>query len=118
MTARDLLDRLAAEGLSPELLARASWTTWSNGPRDTYGAHAHDYDKVLVATRGAITFRLLASDRAVELAAGHRLELRAGTRHAAVVGPSGVECLELHLPAGALDSRTPAARETGQAGEA
>ena len=40
----------------------------------------------------------------VELATGDRLELPAGTRHDAVVGPAGVTCLEAHLPAGAFDA--------------
>ena len=38
----------------------------------------------------------------MELAAGDRLELPAGTAHDAIVGPNGVVCLEAHLPAGTL----------------
>jgi hypothetical protein len=33
---------------------------------------------------------------------GDRLDLPAGTRHDALVGPTGVTCLEAHLPAGSL----------------
>ena len=33
---------------------------------------------------------------------GDRLDLPAGTRHDAVVGPDGVRCLEAHLAAGTL----------------
>jgi chorismate synthase len=40
--------------------------------------------------------------RSVELVTGDRLELPAGTRHDATVGPAGVTCLEAHLPAGGL----------------
>lgn len=86
--------RLAGDGL------RAS--AWSNGPFERYGAHRHDFDKVLVATDGSIVFRLPELDRALELAAGDRLDLPAGTLHAADVGPHGVGCLEAHLPQGAL----------------
>ena len=67
-------------------------TTWSNGPGDTYGWHRHEYDKVLYCVRGTITFH--ASDSDFELTAGDRLEIDAGTDHAATVGPEGVECME------------------------
>ncbi len=48
-----LAERLAAEGLSAG--------SWSNAPGDTYGAHSHSYDKVLVAAAGSITFHLVRS---------------------------------------------------------
>jgi len=85
--------RLRAEGLDP--------SQWGNGPADRYAEHSHDYDKVLVATAGSITFHL-ATDSDVELKTGYRLDLPAGTRHAATVGSDGVSCLEAHLPAGSL----------------
>ena len=100
-----LVSRLRAERLEPG--------AWSNGPGDRYAAHAHDYDKVLVAVRGAIRFGLGGSGHAVELATGDRLELPAGTTHDAVVGPDGVECLEAHLPAGSLGA-TPRRRGAGE----
>jgi quercetin dioxygenase-like cupin family protein len=89
-----LESRLRAEGLQP--------SNWGNGPGDQYGEHAHDYDKVLVATSGSIVFHLTETGRDVELREGQRLELPARTRHAASVGPNGVSCLEAHLPAGSL----------------
>ncbi len=92
----DLRGRLRAEGLSPG--------SWSNGPGDRYAAHAHGYDKVLVCESGSIRFGLPDEDRSVELVVGDRLELPAGTRHDATVGPAGVTCLEAHLPAGSLGS--------------
>jgi uncharacterized protein YjlB len=87
-------DRLRAEGLDPG--------AWSNGPGDRYGAHDHGYDKVIVVVDGSIEFGLPASGRSIGLGAGDRLELPAGTSHDAVVGPSGVTCLEAHRPAGTL----------------
>jgi uncharacterized protein YjlB len=84
--------RLRAEGLAP--------SSWSNGPGDRYGAHDHAYDKVVVVASGSIRFGLPDLGRSVELAIGDRLELPAATRHDAVVGGSGVTCLEAHLPAG------------------
>jgi hypothetical protein len=38
----------------------------------------------------------------VDLVAGDRFELPAGTEHEALVGPDGVTCLEAHLAAGSL----------------
>ena len=90
----DLGDRLAREGLAPG--------SWSNGPFDRYAAHDHGYDKVLVCVSGSIRFGLPDLGRSVELGPGDRLDLPARTRHDAVVGPSGVTCLEAHQPAGSL----------------
>jgi quercetin dioxygenase-like cupin family protein len=90
------VQRLAAAGL------RAN--SWSNGPGDTYSAHSHDYDKVLVATSGSITFHLVDLARDAELTAGERLDLPAGTVHSATVGALGVTCLEAHLERGTLRS--------------
>jgi uncharacterized protein YjlB len=83
---------LRSEGLDP--------SRWSNGPGDRYSAHEHGYDKVIVVERGSIVFGLPAEGRSLELAAGDRLELPAGTRHDAIVGPGGVTCWEAHLPRG------------------
>jgi uncharacterized protein YjlB len=90
----DAAARLRAEGLDA--------SPWSNGPGDRYGGHEHGYDKVIVVASGSIAFGLPADGRTVELATGDRLELPAGTRHDALVGPMGVTCLEAHLPAGRL----------------
>jgi mannose-6-phosphate isomerase-like protein (cupin superfamily) len=95
LTAR-LVARLSAEGLVP--------SQWGNGPADTYSAHRHAYDKVLVPTEGSITFHLTELHRDVELSGGERLDLPAGTLHGATVGPAGVSCLEAHLPQGSLGS--------------
>jgi quercetin dioxygenase-like cupin family protein len=100
----DAVERLRAEGLDP--------STWSNGPGDRYGAHDHGYDKVIVVASGSIAFGLPGLGRTVDLAAGDRLELPAATRHDAVVGPSGVTCLEAHLPIGRL--ATVARRPAGE----
>jgi quercetin dioxygenase-like cupin family protein len=94
VSGQDLEARLASEGLNAD--------GWGNGPGDTYSAHSHGYDKVLVATAGSITFHLRQLGRDVRLGEGERLELPAGTLHGATVGPDGVRCLEAHLPAGSL----------------
>ena len=90
----DVARRMRGEGLDP--------TTWSNGPGDRYAAHDHGYDKVIVVERGSIRFGLPSTDTTVDLAAGDRLELPAGTMHDALVGSTGVACLEAHLPSGSL----------------
>lgn len=100
----DLRDRLAAEGLTA--------SEWGNGPGDVYAAHEHAYDKVLVAASGSITFHLAEAATDVELAAGERLELPAGTLHGATVGSRGVTCLEAHIPAGTL-AQAPRHRPVG-----
>ena len=94
MSGDELEARLVAQGLTP--------SSWSNAPGDTYAAHEHGYDKVLVATRGSITFHLVDIGRDLVLSAGERLDLPAGTSHAATVGAQGVTCLEAHLAAGTV----------------
>lgn len=90
----DFARQLRGEGLEP--------SSWSNGPGDRYGAHEHDYDKVIVVARGSIRFGLPATGTSIDLAVGDRLELPAATRHDAIVGAAGVTCLEAHLPSGSL----------------
>jgi quercetin dioxygenase-like cupin family protein len=74
----------AAEGLTPQ--------RWSNAAGYRYERHEHPYHKVLFCIAGSITFHLGENDRRLE--AGDRLDLPAGTAHAATVGPHGVTCLE------------------------
>ena len=88
--------RLIEEGLDP--------SAWSNGPGDRYAAHDHDYDKVIVVAEGSIRFGVDVGP--LDLATGDRLELVARTTHDAIVGASGVTCLEAHLPAGSLEGTT------------
>jgi quercetin dioxygenase-like cupin family protein len=94
MSAGELASRLRGEGLAPG--------SWSNGPGDRYDPHRHDYDQVLVCAEGSIRFGLPDRGIAVDLEVGDRLDLPAGTRHDAYVGPDGVTCLEAHVPAGTL----------------
>ena len=92
--ADDLSGRLRRAGLDA--------TAWSNGPGDRYAAHEHGYDKVIVCVSGSIRFGLPATGESIGLGPGDRLELPAGTRHDALVGPAGVACLEAHLDPGAI----------------
>jgi hypothetical protein len=100
----DVGDRLRTEGLDA--------APWSNGPGDRYGVHEHGYDKVVVCAVGSISFGLPDVGATIQLAEGDRLELPAGTRHDAAVGPGGVTCHEAHLDAGTFE--TPRRRAAGE----
>ncbi len=80
--------RFAAEKLQPY--------SWSNAPGDGYAAHSHSYHKVIYVVEGSIVFGLPGEGQQVALYAGDRLELPPGVVHDAVVGPTGVVCLEAH----------------------
>jgi mannose-6-phosphate isomerase-like protein (cupin superfamily) len=84
MTREEIKKAFADEGLSPH--------SWSNGANYFYQEHSHDYDKVLYCVQGEVTFHLKDGD--VVLRPGQRVDIPAGTPHAATVGPSGVECME------------------------
>jgi quercetin dioxygenase-like cupin family protein len=66
---------------------------WSNGPGAVYGVHDHEYRKILYVAEGSITFTPVGRPP-IEMRAGDRLDLPAGTAHGAVVGPNGVTCWE------------------------
>lgn len=67
---------------------------WQNEPDYVYAPHRHAYHKVIYCTRGSVRFDLPEEGQSVALRAGDRLDLEAGTEHAAIVGPDGVTCLE------------------------
>jgi len=81
----DALEIFAREGCSEQ-------RAWGNGPGDTYARHEHARAKVLFCLEGSIVFHTDAGDVALE--AGDRLDLPAGTPHAATVGTSGCACVE------------------------
>ena len=70
--------------------------SWGNGPEEIYGWHAHERDKVLFCLEGSIVFQ--TDDGEAQLSAGDRLDLPAGTRHAATVWPDGCACVEAWGP--------------------
>jgi quercetin dioxygenase-like cupin family protein len=87
-TEAQLRRALEGEGLHPY--------RWANAPGDAYSSHVHDQHKVLYVVRGSISFGLSGEALRLQLQAGDRLELQQGTAHDAVVGPSGVVCLEAY----------------------
>ena len=66
--------------------------SWANGAGDRYARHEHGFHKVLFCLEGSIVFH--TDDGEVELTAGDRLDLPAGTGHAATVGTEGCACIE------------------------
>jgi len=85
-TSEDLMTRLRNEA--------SDCYSWANGPGDRYAPHSHGYEKVLYCVNGSITFVLAGTGRRLELNAGDRMVLPAGTVHAAEVGPQGCTCIE------------------------
>jgi len=84
---------------APAIFAREDCSEprpWSNGPGDRFGRHEHRRAKVLFCLEGSIVFHTDEGD--VHLEAGDRLDLPAGTPHAATVGPSGCACMEAWGP--------------------
>lgn len=92
-----LEERLKAEGLAP--------SSWSNLAGARFGQSSVDFDRVVVAVEGSITFGLSGYGVGFVLTPGERLDLPAGIPHDALVGPKGVTCLECHLPAGTLGKK-------------
>jgi quercetin dioxygenase-like cupin family protein len=87
---------VSAESFSDEMRALGHPVSeWSNGPGDTYAAHAHPYKKILCCLDGSIVFHF--GDRDVHLTAGDRTVVEPEVEHAATVGPSGVRCAEAHV---------------------
>ena len=86
--------------MSEDLMARlrteaTGCYSWSNRPGDRYAPHSHSYEKVLYCVEGSITFVVEeGGGRNVELRAGDRMALPAGTIHSAIVGSSGCTCIE------------------------
>ncbi|MEJ2749466.1 MAG: cupin [Anaerolineae bacterium] len=87
-TEDDLKQMLLDEGLEPY--------RWSNEAGDVYAAHIHNFHKVICVVAGSIMFGFPIDGEPIVLRAGDRLDLPAGVRHNAVVGPEGVVCLEAH----------------------
>ena len=70
--------------------------SWGSAPGDRFGRHEHRRAKVLFCLEGSIVFHTDGGD--VALDAGDRLDLPAGTPHAATVGSVGCACVEAWAP--------------------
>ena len=85
-TEAELRQLLVNEGLDP--------TLWSSDAGDVFAEHTHTYQKIIFVVKGSITFGFPIDGEPTTLRVGDRLDLPAGVRHNAVVGPEGVTCLE------------------------
>ena len=90
-TAERLEGTIRTEGMTPD------W--WANSPGDVYPSHEHDFHKVLFCLDGEITFILGHTGERLKLSPGDRLDLPPEWPHTAIVGPTGVRCVEGHKPA-------------------
>jgi uncharacterized protein YjlB len=84
--------RLGQDEIGQLLARHGTPRWWSNGPDEVYAPHSHGYHKVLYCVTGTIIFHVDGED--LMLSAGDRLDVEAGTEHAATVGPDGVQCGE------------------------
>jgi quercetin dioxygenase-like cupin family protein len=75
--------RLAADGFGAFL--------WQDAPGAHYQSHAHENDETLWVLTGEIVFEVAGCS--YRLGPGDRLQLPAGTRHAATVGANGATYL-------------------------
>ncbi|MDQ1702636.1 MAG: hypothetical protein QOF57_1888 [Frankiaceae bacterium] len=90
LTDGDVLARMGADGLAPSF--------WTGAPGQEFGWHVHAGHKVLYVVAGELTFTV-RDGSSYPMTAGDRLDLDAGTDHAATVGPTGVRCVEAYSPA-------------------
>ncbi len=88
-TEEDLRNQLAEEELTVY--------NWSAPAQGVLEGHTHGYHKVLVVVSGSIKFEFPTRHKTIKMNEGDRLDLPAGIRHNAVVGISGVSCLEAHI---------------------
>jgi quercetin dioxygenase-like cupin family protein len=78
-----------------EHLAAAGYQVvrWTSAPHQAYVPHAHIYPETLWVLSGTVTLVLPEERRLLELSAGDRAELPAGTLHALLVGADGATYL-------------------------
>ncbi len=81
-----IAQRMEKEGLRPY--------RWSNGPNFRYAPRSHGYDKVLYCVQGSVEVLLPDLNQRILMHPGDRLEIGRGVRHAQIIGPEGVQCLE------------------------
>lgn len=67
---------------------------WMNTPNHRYAVRSHGYDKVLYVVEGSLELLLPDSNQRTRLRPGDRADIPSGVRHAAIVGSTGVKCVE------------------------
>ncbi len=82
---------MQSEGLRPYL--------WTNTPNQRQAVRSHGYNKVLYVVDGQLEAIFPDSNQRVKMRSGDRLDVPKGVRHGAIVGSSGVKCLEAIITA-------------------
>ena len=75
------------EGLRPYM--------WRNTPNQRYAVRSHGYHRILYVIEGTLELIFPDSNQRIILRSG---DIPAGTRHAAIVGSTGAQCVEASVP--------------------
>jgi quercetin dioxygenase-like cupin family protein len=67
---------------------------WTNSPNFRYPVRSHGYHKTLYCVQGSLEITLPKMKQKVMLRSGDRVDLPRGVHYSAIVGPSGVQCVE------------------------
>jgi quercetin dioxygenase-like cupin family protein len=78
------------EGLRPYM--------WRNNPNQRYAVRSHGYHRILYVIDGTLELTFPDSNQRIVLRSGDRTEIPAGTRHGAIVGNTGAQCVEASVP--------------------
>ena len=78
--------QMQEEGLRPYV--------WSNAPNFRYPVRSHGYDKTLFVVQGSLELTFSQTKQRVTLGSGDRVDLPRGVRYSAIVGATGVQCVE------------------------
>lgn len=67
---------------------------WGHAPNFRYPVRSHGYDKTLYCVQGSIEIAFPKNRSRVVLHSGDRIDLPRGVYYSAIVGPTGVQCIE------------------------
>lgn len=85
-TLDNITRQMRTEGLRPYV--------WGNAPNSRYPLRSHGYDKTIYCVQGSMEVLLPNAKQRVTLRPGDRVDVPRGTRYSAIVGPTGVQCIE------------------------
>lgn len=67
---------------------------WTNSPNYRYPVRSHGYDKTLYCVLGSLEIAFPKTRQKVTLRSGDRVDIPRGVRYSAIIGPTGVQCVE------------------------
>jgi len=85
-TLENITRQMREEGLRPYV--------WANAPNFRYPVRSHGYDKTLFCVQGTLEITFPKTKQRVMLRPGDRVDVPRGVRYSAIVGPTGVQCVE------------------------